>query len=370
MNKFIKYYLAPGFIFQSAIVAGGYGTGREVMEYISRHGAAGGLIATAVAALIFAVVLGLSYEFGRIHSAYDYHSFMKNLLGRGWIAYEILLLTSMIVINAVILAASGRVAADFLPVPPWVGMIAMLVIIAVLNYFGRSAVVTAMGVTALCVTSVLILFAVFSVSNQPEPLGSYFDGVALNTLPAAQSGATFAIYSCLSIPLLMFAVVGQQNRTQTFSAGMFAGLFAVVPAVLLHMAFLAYTADLLEYDLPTYWMLGVLEVEWFTIVYLLILFVTVVQTGVGVMHGLIERINDSLVRANKAALSRRSSALTSVGVMLLSLGVAQVGIVGIVAQGYTAIAIGMFFVFIVPLLTIGVYRIFFMPGGQIRSAEA
>ena len=370
MNNFIKYYLLPGFIFQSAIVAGGYGTGREVMEYISRHGAAGGLIASLVAALIFAVVLGLSYEFGRIHSAYDYHSFMKHLLGRAWIAYEVLLLTSMIVINAVILAASGRVVADLLPVPAWAGMILMLAIIAFLNYLGRAAVMTAMGTTALLVTTVLVLFAVFAVSTQPVPVSDYFDGAALNTLSAAKSGATFAIYSCLSIPLLMFAVIGQENRAQTFAAGMFAGLFAVVPAVLLHLAFLANTADLLEYDLPTYWMLGIIDIRWFTVVYLLILFVTVVQTGVGVMHGLLERINDGLVRANRNELSQRSCALVAGGTMLLSLGVAQVGIVNIIARGYTYIAVGMFFVFIIPLLTVGVYKIFFASGEANQRAQA
>ena len=112
MNKFIRYYLVPGFVFQSALVAGGYGTGREVMEYISQYGAIGGLIAAGTAVAIFAVILGLSYEFGRIHLAYDYYAFMKHLLGRGWIAYELLLLTSMILINAVIFAASGQVASD------------------------------------------------------------------------------------------------------------------------------------------------------------------------------------------------------------------------------------------------------------------
>jgi uncharacterized membrane protein YkvI len=370
VNKIIRYYLVPGFVFQSALVAGGYGTGREVMEYISQYGAVGGLIACFTAIAIFAVILGLSYEFGRIHLAYDYYAFMKHLLGRGWIAYEVLLLSSMILINAVILAASGQVASDLLPVPAWVGMIAMLLVIATLNYFGREAVVTAMGVTALCVTTILVLFALFAVSNQPEPLSSYFSSAETNLLPAAGGGATFALYSCLSIPLLMFAVVGQENRRQTLCAGLFAAVFAVVPALLLHLAFVANIGDLLDNELPTYWMLGMFDIEWFTSVYLLILFVTVVQTGVGVMHGLVERINDGLARANRPILSPFGSALTTVIVMLLSLGVAQVGIVDLVARGYSAIAAGMFFVYIVPLLTIGVYKVFFAQTGKLRAAES
>ena len=167
----------------------------------------------------------------------------------------------------------------------------------------------------------------------------------------------------------MFSVVGQENRRQTLFAGLFAAVFAVVPAVLLHLAFLANITELLDYELPTYWMLGIFEVEWFTSVYLFILFVTVVQTGVGVMHGLVERINDGLARANQPVLSPFGSALTTVVVMLLSLGVAQVGIVELVARGYSAIAFGMFFVFIVPLLTIGVYKIFFAQNVAVRTLE-
>lgn len=369
VKKFIKYYLAPGFIFQSAIVAGGYGTGREVIEYISRHGAVGGLVSIVTAVILFMIVLSLSYEFGRMHSAYDYHSFMRKLLGRGWIAYEILLLCSMVVINAVVLAASGAVASDLLPVPAWTGMIAMLVIIAALNYFGRNAVVTAMGTTAICVTSVMVLFALFAVSSQPLPLIEYFSVSNVDVLAATSSGATFAMYSCLSVPLLMFAVFGQETRSQAFSAGAFAAVLVVVPAILLHVAFLANLPELVGNELPTYRMLGIIDKRTFTIIYLLVLFVTVVQTGVGVMHGLNERISESMRRANRKELSPAARAMIAAGAMILSLGVAQVGIVNLVARGYTYIAIGMIFVYIIPLFTIGVYQIFFSDRGRTEAAE-
>jgi uncharacterized membrane protein YkvI len=49
----------PAAVFQTVIIGGGYGTGREVVEYVTKHGAWGGFIATAIIAIIFAAVLSL-----------------------------------------------------------------------------------------------------------------------------------------------------------------------------------------------------------------------------------------------------------------------------------------------------------------------
>lgn len=56
-------YLVPAGVFQSVIVGGAYGTGREVAEFMTRFGALGGLLAIAVVALGFTVVLAACFEF-------------------------------------------------------------------------------------------------------------------------------------------------------------------------------------------------------------------------------------------------------------------------------------------------------------------
>lgn len=38
MIKWFKAWIVPGAVFQSVIVGGGYGTGREVVEYVSSAG--------------------------------------------------------------------------------------------------------------------------------------------------------------------------------------------------------------------------------------------------------------------------------------------------------------------------------------------
>ena len=41
--RFKKYFL-PGFVFQSMVIGGGYGTGRELVEFFLRYGPLGGLL--------------------------------------------------------------------------------------------------------------------------------------------------------------------------------------------------------------------------------------------------------------------------------------------------------------------------------------
>ncbi len=63
------------------MVGGGYGTGREIIEYFTRFGAYGGLMALLISFVIMAIVIVATFELARLFSAYDYRSLMKVRLG-------------------------------------------------------------------------------------------------------------------------------------------------------------------------------------------------------------------------------------------------------------------------------------------------
>ena len=63
--------VVPAAVFQSVIVGGAYGSGREVVEYISNFGATGGLLVIAIVAMSFAIVLATSFEISRLFRALD-----------------------------------------------------------------------------------------------------------------------------------------------------------------------------------------------------------------------------------------------------------------------------------------------------------
>ena len=89
MSDFFRRYLLPGFVFQSAVIAGGYATGRELVEFFLPAGPWGGLLGMVVSMLVWSLVLMVSFELARVARAYDYRSFFKLLLGRGWFLFEI-----------------------------------------------------------------------------------------------------------------------------------------------------------------------------------------------------------------------------------------------------------------------------------------
>ena len=73
-----RAYIIPGLIFQSVLVGGGYATGRELVEFFMPSGAWGGVFGLCMAGIMFALILGVAYEFARITKSYDYRTFCKN----------------------------------------------------------------------------------------------------------------------------------------------------------------------------------------------------------------------------------------------------------------------------------------------------
>ena len=80
-SKFFNTYLLPGFVFQSITIGGGYGTGRELVEFFMTQGPLGGLFGMFLSMLIWSLVLAVSFELARKSRSYDYRTFIKSLLG-------------------------------------------------------------------------------------------------------------------------------------------------------------------------------------------------------------------------------------------------------------------------------------------------
>jgi len=74
-TSIFQRYLLPGLIFQSVIISGGYSTGRELIEFFMGAGPLAGLLGMLATMLIWSLLLALTFEFARIHRAYDYRSF-------------------------------------------------------------------------------------------------------------------------------------------------------------------------------------------------------------------------------------------------------------------------------------------------------
>jgi uncharacterized membrane protein YkvI len=75
------------------------------------------------------------------------------------------------------------------------------------------------------------------------------------------------------------------------------------------------------------------------------------------LQGINERIDGYLLERGSGGLSPGGRALIAVSAILVSAGLSFWGITNLIAQGYGMMAWGFLAVYVVPLMTIGAYRI-------------
>lgn len=355
-SRLIKAYLIPGLAFQSVIVAGGYATGREVVEFITSYGPIGGLLALIISAITFSVILGLTYEFSRAFKVYDYRNFFKSLLGKAWVGYEFVFLSTLLLILAVVSATAANVFSDNFNIPEYIGVILMLLMIVTTNYFGREVVNKTLTYCAVVLTFFIIAFfilvLIFHGSELLDTLGTgeVKQGWAL-------SGFMFAAYNCTTIPALLFSAGAIQSKKESIGAGVIAAFLALIPGLLFHLSFLVGYPEVLTKPLPSYWLIAQLDIKYLLNCYIIILFVTLVQSGVGLLQGLIERIDSWKYEKSGKHLSHLSGAGISVITIVLASLLSAFGIIDLISKGYRGIAIGLFLVYLLPICTIGLYKI-------------
>jgi uncharacterized membrane protein YkvI len=356
--------LVPAGVFQSVIVGGAYGTGREVAEYLTAYGPLGGLLAIGAVMLGFALLLAVSFEFARVHRVYDYRNFIRGLLGRWWWSYEICFLLLLVIVLAVTGAAAGTVLADTFGIAPARGTLLMLCAVVVCNFFGRRLVEATLTVGALALSIGLLAFGWLVLGEAGGAVGATLarGGVEPGWL---RSAGQFVLYNSALVPVLLYATSDLRTRTETLGAACIAALAGVLPALVLHLCFLARWPSVIEQAIPAYWMIGQFGTPQFLWVYVGLLFVTIVQTGVGVLQGVNERLDAWYAESRARVLPKWAHAAVAGAAVALSLLLSRAGIVDLIARGYGTLAWCFLVVFTLPVLTIGVARI--RAGSPARS---
>jgi uncharacterized membrane protein YkvI len=355
-SRFFRVFLVPAAVFQSVIVGGGYGTGREVVEYISQFGAFGGLMGLVVIALSFGLILALSFELSRLYGVSEYRGFFKLLLGRAWVSYEVLFVLILLLVLAVTASAASSILEDSFGLNRLIGIAIILGAVVGLNYLGREVVEKSMTLWATLLTVVLLAYAVMTLAFSGESIRQVFDAGEVRD-GWLLSSFQFSLYNVAVVPVILYCASEIRTRAEALAGGFFAGFMGVFPGLVFHITFMAGYPDIVDQELPTYWMIQELQVPYLLGVYVLVLFGTIVQTGVGVLHGLNERLDSWYRELSGRTLSRLTHAAVSGGLLLLSMVLASAGVVTLVASGYGTVAWGFLVVYIVPVFTIGVYRI-------------
>lgn len=356
MPRWIRIYLVPGAVFQSIVVGGGYGTGRELVEYFAQYGLGGALQGLVVATVGFAVILALTFEFARVFKAFDYRNFVRDLIGPLWPVYEVNYLLSVVLVLAVVASASAEIFEDALGWPGLTGGILMLMLIVGLNFFGRDAIKAVFSLWSVVLYLVFAAFLVALFMRHTDAIGQSLTNA--RAAPGWVGGAlAYVGYNVGAGVIVLFAIRDVRTRTEAVGSGMMAAVIAMLPAAMFIAGFGAGYPEVTDAALPNYFMLDLLNVPWITAAFLVVLFGTFVETGAGLIQGLNERFDAWLVERRGVPARRGTHALLALTAIILSTGLSTLGVVTLVAKGYGLMAWGGILFYVIPLLVIGPWKL-------------
>jgi len=351
-----KRLFLPGIILQSVLIGGGYATGREIVEYGGKFGA-GGWVSGLAIFFGFSLISFLSIEASRHWQVYDYKSLLKKLIGPAWIFYEVVYLLLAVLIIAVMASAAGEILHQTLNFNNWIGVVLITVVVGFLNYKGEDTIakLETIGTIALFIAYVIFTFTVFI--NKSREIAAVFQQWNTGYLPEAPglgillwTGILYVGYNLAVYPASFFTFKSIRSRKESLIAAFVSGLLMTVPWFLTYFAVMAYYPDknVLESSVP--W-LKMLEEFNPTLIVLFGVVVgwTLIETATGMIHAFISRIETEAIQKG-TPLKKLTKAYISLAALVASLLLAQVGIIDLVAKGYTIMAYAMIAVYAVPLI--------------------
>lgn len=360
----------PAIILQSVLIGGGYATGREIVAYGAKYGAAGWLAVVGIW-LGFTVMAVLTFELARTFGVYDYKNFIKQLIGRFWPTFDLLFLVMAVLVIAIMASAAGNIMEQTAGIPYLVGVGTVIAIVGVLSYAGETLIErfktagTAFLYFAYLVFGALVLSQTWGDVTAVFASGTtaYVNNAGVGAV--LQSGILYVGYNLVVFPAVFFALDRQTTRQESVVSGVLAGTLMTLPFALTYVAFMGFYPAERVMGASVPWLPVLESVGSPTLVafYGIVMGWTLIETSVGLIHALIDRLDENIEDVGvgplegQTGLSDVQSGLLAVGVLVGALVLSRVGIIALVAQGYTMMAYFFIALFAIPLLTVGVLRI-------------
>lgn len=354
--SFFRKYLLPGFVFQSVVIAGGYGTGRELVEFFLNYGPTGGLLGMLlITTVMWSVCLAVTFEFARIFRAYDYRAFFIKLLGRSWFVFEILYFILLFIVLAVIGSAAGTLLKENFGLPYFSGVLIMLAAIGHLTFKGSSLIESFLSSWSLFLYLVYGAFLILVlIKFGPSVQAQFARGIIRPGW--AVGGFKYALYNLGIIPAVLFCLKHIETRKEALTAGLVGGAIGILPGLLFFVAAAGFYPDVLPESLPAIYVLQRMGLPILMIAFQVVLFGTLIETGTGFIHAVNERIQSALSERARS-LARWQRPVISLGLLMTALGISTFGLIELIAKGYGTVSWGFFAVYILPLLSSGLFRI-------------
>ena len=373
-------YLIPGFLFQSVVIGGGYGTGNEIAQYFGIHGMGAGIVGMIVTTLVWAAVAAATFEFCRVFQTYDYNTMSQKLLGPVGYLYEVCYIVLMLIVLGVINATASSMLSDLTGLPGWIGIVILSVGIIILILRGTETIEKVLSFWSYVLYAVYAVFMVICFVKFGPMIkeafaagsGEYAKDIVVSgetvafavggqgILSAIVDGFKYSFYNLGIVPAILYTVRECETRKQAVTCGLLAGVIGVVPAFLLLLAMggalpeAVYNAT--HDSTAVSAVFSKMNMQWLYIIFEIVLFGTLIETGSGFIKAVDDRIEISSAK-NSQETPKWVRPVVAIGLTLLGVAVSTFGLTGLIAKGYGTICWGFLIVYVIPVLTIGIYKI-------------
>lgn len=356
-SGWFKRLLLPGLAFKAVVIGGGYATGRELAEFFLSVGPRGGLLAILLATILFSLICAATFLVARRLRAYDYRSFFRQLLGPAWPLFELTYILFVVLILAVYGAAAGAIGAALFGAPEWVGTVVLMAMIAMVVALGNDAVERLFRDVSYLLYGVYALFIVLA-------LGSFGDRVpaAFAAHPQTEgwvlSGITYVGYNIIGAVVILPVLRHLVTDRDAIVSGLVSGPLTMLPALLFFVPMVVFYPEVQQAPLPSDYMLQRIGFPLFHLLFQAMIFSALLESGTSSVHAINERISHAWEARRGKALSHRARLVIAVLLLVGCMFVAnRFGLVALIANGYRALAYILLAVFVLPLLTIGLWRL-------------
>ena len=237
------------------IIGGGYGTGRELVEFFLSKGPLDGYLGMLLTTLIWSAILAITFELARTLQRYDYRSFLRELLGRGWFVYELVYVAGLILVVSVLGSAASELLYNLLGLPPIAGSLVMMGAVGFFVFFGTGLIEKALSVWSLALYGFYIVLIVASWLAFGDAIRSnlgQFNGGTGWLL----GGIKYSAYNIGIVPAILFRARHIVTRTEAIGAGLLGGVIGMLPGVFIYTAMLAHYPAITSEAVPATYLLN------------------------------------------------------------------------------------------------------------------
>lgn len=352
----LRRFLLPGLAFKAVVIGGGYATGRELVEFFFPSGPLGGLAGLLVTAVVWSAICVATFLMAQTFGARNYRDFFKALLGRGWVAFEVAYVLLVVLVLSVFGAAAGEIVGSVFGLPPLVGTLGLAGAIALVVTFGNTSVERIFKYVSVLLYGVYIAFVLLAFDRFGDRIVGNLAASPLG--PGWLSGGlTYAGYNLVGAVVILPVVRHLTSRRDAVVAGLLCGPLATLPAIFFFLCMIAYYPEVGEVALPSNFLLQRLGAPAFRYLFEFMVLAALLESGSALVHSLNERVMAVAPRRGRlASEAMRFGAATAI--LVVSIFVAtRFGLIALISRGYSASAYVFFAIFVLPLFTIGVWRI-------------